>query len=187
MRELISFLILVITVLCQSCSKPTSTDTGGAPTPPRWVELVVTVNSLPAQGRTGNIHFHFIVTGLRDRMPVANSGDTLNYIRISLEPDPGRARNTTIAGDSLWQGTVRHLDTLNLRTAFTPLSTTFIYIEWVNGGLRAFDWAVRFTSEFYHQRSDSSLMGMGGYGMPYATFYVNTQTGETFTRIHASR
>lgn len=187
MKQLLLFLISSSCLFCESCSKQTSTDTGGAPTAPRWVELTVGVDSLPSSGRMGSMRFHFIVIGEGNRMPVTAGGDTLNYIRIALYPDPGRQPSTIMQGDTGWVGRVQYLDTLSLRTEFTPGQTTFIYTEWVGTVLHEYDWAVRFINEFYHQRNDSSLVGMGGYGLPYATFYVNTQTGDTLTKIHAVR
>jgi hypothetical protein len=187
MRDFLVVIIASSTFFCQSCSKQTATDIEGEPTPPRWVEVTTTIDSIPAHGRTGSIQFHFIVSGSSNAMPVTSAGDTLNRIRISLQPDPGRERNTMMSGDTLWEGNVRHRDSINLRTQFTPGTTTFIYSEWVNGALHEFDWAVRFVIEFYHQRRDSSLIGMGGYGMPYGSFNVNTQTGETFIRIRATK
>lgn len=189
MRELVGFVIFAITILCQSCSKPTSTDTGGEPRPPRWVELAVTVDSLPAPNRTGSIQFQFVATGEGDRMPVRyDTGDTVNYIRISFRPDLG----TTMSGDTSWSGRVQHLDTLRLRTQFTPGATTFRYLEWVNGVLREFDWAVQIRVGYYILYPDGTLFPYFGNLPPldnpeYATFYVNTQTGDTLTRIYATK
>jgi len=179
--------------MCQSCSKPTSTDNGGQPTPPRWVELAITVDSLPAPNTTGSLQFHFTVTGEGDRMPTRHdTGDTVNYIRISFLPDPGRDRSTTMCGDTLWEGTVQHLDTLSLHTQFTPGQTTFIYGEWSGGTLREYDWAVVASVGYYILYPDSSLFPFYGNlpptpNPPYATFFVNTQTGDTLTKVHAAR
>ncbi len=193
MKQFLLFLISSSCVFCNSCSKQSSTDTGGAPAPPRWVELAVAIDSLPAPNRTGTIRFQFLVTGEGQRMPTRNdTGDTVNYVRITFKPDPGRQRFTTMSGDTLWIGRVHHLDTLRLATQFTPGTTTFIYSQWVNGALQEFDWAVQIQIGYYILYPDGVLFPFFGNPPPmenptYATFYVNTQTGDTLTRIHAIR
>lgn len=193
MKYFLVFLISSSSLIYGSCSKPTSTDTGGAPAPPRWVELAVTIDSLPAPYRTGSFGFQFLVTGEGNRMPVRNdTGDTVNYVRIVFKPDPGRQRQTTMSGDTLWGGQVHHLDTLRLATQFTPGATTLIYSEWLNGTLHEFDWAVQIQIGYYILYPDSVLFPFFGNPPPmenptFATFYVNTQTGDTLTKIHAVR
>jgi len=97
-----------------------------------------------------------------------------------------------MCGDTLWEGTVQHLDTLSLHTQFTPGQTTFIYGEWSGGTLREYDWAVVASVGYYILYPDSSLFPFYGNlpptpNPPYATFFVNTQTGDTLTKVHAAR
>lgn len=188
MKNFFFFVGIMSSFLFLSCSKHTPTDTGGEPVPPNWVELTIKVDSLPAAGKTGSVQFQFVVTGDGNGMPIGNdTKDTVNYIRVSFKPDPGRERSTFIQGDSLWEGGVRHLDTIILKTMFTPLKTTYIYFDISTDKYREFDWATEIFVEYYYAQNDSIIRGMGGYGLSYATFYVNTETEETFIKIHASK
>ncbi|MCP5061041.1 MAG: hypothetical protein GY936_01065 [Ignavibacteriae bacterium] len=186
------FLKIFLVLLFFSCSNPITTDTGGEPVLPRWVELSVNIDSLPAEKKTGSLQFQFIVTGDGDKMPVAfETKDTVNYIRISFHPDPGQQRTTIIKGDSLWEGNISFLDTISLKTQFLPMKTTYVYSSH-NGEYREFDWAVNILVGYYIE-DKGSLVGYGGNPDPsmplnnptYATLNINTKTGDTYLKIHA--
>ena len=180
------FLISVIfgTLLYSSCSVPTTPDKGGEPTPPSWVDLSV--------NKTGSIKTTFIIKGLGDKMPifydsVQNTKDTLNYIRISFNPDPGGERFTIMSRDTTWEGKVSFMDTITLNTQFKPTKTPY----WTTDGYREFNWFVNILIGFFYQDPSNNLIAFWGNlnpslkDAPYATLYINTNSGDTFLRIHA--
>ncbi|MEP0860259.1 MAG: hypothetical protein HRF52_02340 [Ignavibacterium sp.] len=194
MKNLIIIIAFVVGLFIQSCSEPTTPDNGGEPTPPRWIDLSIKIDSLPAANKTGSIQSTFIVKGLGDKMPVfydslQNKKDTLNYIRISFNPDPGGERYTIMSGDTAWEGKVAFLDTIVLNTQFKPLKTPY----WTIAGsdLREFNWVVDFIIGFYYKNANGDLIVFWGNLDPslsnpqYATLYVNTNNGDTFLKIHA--
>lgn len=193
MKKLIAFVAICGILFFVSCSEPISTDKGGEPNPPRWVELAVKIDSLPAVGKTGSMQFKFIVTGKGDKLPVAyETGDTMNYIRISFKPDPGRQRFTIMSGDTLWEGKVSFLENITLNTQFKPLKTSNIYFT-LDGGYREFDWAVYILIGYYHQKASGELIApfMGNLDPPfnnpeYAYLYINTKTRDTYIKIKAN-
>lgn len=189
MKKIMAFLSVCIALNFLSCSEPTSTDTGGDPNPPRWVEMSVKIDSLPAVGKTGSFQFQFIVTGEDNGLPFySDTNNTVNYIRISFYPDPGRQRYTTMTGDTLWEGKVSFLDTINLTTQFTPEKTSNIYFT-IDGGYREFDWAVDILIGYYHLNESGELIPI--FGNPgfnnaqYGYIYVNTITGDVYIQIKA--
>ncbi len=191
MKKIIAFLFSVyIGLICLSCSEPVSTDKGGEPNPPRWVEMSVKIDSLPAVGKTGSFQFQFIVTGEDNRLPSSSeTSDTMvNYIRFSFYPDPGRQSFTAMSGDTLWEGKVSYLDTIKLTTHFTPEKTTNIYFT-LDGGYREFDWAVGILIGYYYLNESGDLIpiyGNPGFNnAPYGYIYVNTKTGDVYIQIKA--
>lgn len=188
MKNLIIIIGFVVGLIFQSCSEPTTPDNGGEPTPPRWIDLSVKIDSLPAVNKTGSIQSTFIVKGLGDKMPVfydslQNTKDTLNYVRISFNPDPGGERFTIMSGDTAWEGNVSFMDTIVLNTQFKPTKTPY----WTTDGYREFNWLVNYMVEFFYRQNSGNLRGMGGYGLAYATLFINTETGDTFLKIHAQK
>lgn len=188
MKNLIIIIGFVVGLIFQSCSEPTTPDNGGEPTPPRWIDLSVKIDSLPAVNKTGSIQSTFIVKGLGDKMPVfydslQNTKDTLNYVRISFNPDPGGERFTIMSGDTAWEGNVSFMDTIVLNTHFKPTKTPY----WTTDGYREFNWLVNYMIEFFYRQNSGNLRGMGGYGLAYATLFINTEIGYTFLKIHAQK
>lgn len=192
MKTLIIIIALVVGLFFQSCSEPTTPDNGGEPTPPLWIDLSIKIDSLPAANKTGSIQSTFIVKGLGDKMPVfydslQNTKDTLNYIRISFNPDPGGERYTIMSGDTAWEGKVAFLDTIVLNTQFKPTKTPY----WTTDGYREFNWVVDFLIGFYYKNDSDNLTAFWGNLNPslsnpkYATLFVNTNSGDTFLKIHA--
>ncbi len=193
MKNLIIIIALVVGLFFQSCSELTTPDNGGEPRPPRWIELTVKIDSLPAVNKTGSIQSTFIVKGLGDKMPVfydsLRNTKTLNYIRISFNPDPGGERYTIMSGDTAWEGTVSFMDTIVLNTQFKPTKTPY----WTAAGddLREFNWLVEFLIGFYYKDSSGNLTAFWGNLDPslrnprYAILYVNTETGDTLLDIDA--
>lgn len=196
MRKLIVvvFITLVGGLIFLSCSEPITPDKGGEPTPPRWADLSVKIDSLPAENKTGSIQSTFVVKGLGDSMPIfynslENTKDTLNYIRISFNPDPGGERFTIMSGDTAWEGKVSFMDTIVLNTQFKPLKTPY----WTTDGYREFNWVVDFLIGFYYKNASGDLIAFWGNLDPslsnpqYATLFVNTNSGDTFLKIRAQK
>lgn len=189
MKKIIAFLSVYIALTYLSCSEPTSTDKGGDPNPPRWVEMSVKIDSLPAVDKTGIFQFQFIVTGEDNGLPFSSeTGDSVNYIRVSFYPDLSGQRFTTMSGDTLWEGKVSYLDTIKLTTLFTPKKTPKNYFTTV-GGYREFDWAVSILIGYYYLNESGDLIPI--YGNPgfnnaeYGFIYVNTKTGDVYIQIEA--
>lgn len=194
MKNLIIIIGFVVGLIFQSCSEPTTPDNGGEPTPPRWIDLSVKIDSLPAVNKTGSIQSTFIVKGLGDKMPVfydslQNTKDTLNYVRISFNPDPGGERFTIMSGDTAWEGNVSFMDTIVLNTQFKPTKTPY----WTTDGYREFNWVVEFLIGFYYKNDSGRLIAFWGNLNPslsnpqYAALFVNTNTGDTFLKIYAQK
>lgn len=192
MKAFVLFIVVCLTFFSLSCTKHIPTDIGGEPTPPKWVELSFNIDSIPAVNKTGKIQFQFIVTGISGRLPVApNNIDSMNYIRISFLPDPGRTRYTELGGDTIWAGKVSYLDKISLNTCFTSSKTTFIYGTTI-GGYRVFDWAVCIQIGYYHI-DENGIIRNGFWGSldppfnnpTYGTLYINTKTFDWHLSIEA--
>lgn len=180
MKNTLFFFGVLSSFVFLSCSKHTPTDSGGEPTPPKWVEVSVFVDSLSSSDKSVIMKFTVVATGDSGELVKINDGrDTLNYLWISLHPD-----SSIVLGSTKWEGKVKYLDTIRLTNTFTPLKTSFIYTDYSTGKLREFDWKVDLWVEYGYYDSSGILQAFHTL-QGYSTTYLNTETGDSFTKINA--
>ncbi len=194
MKTVYIFVVFLFVFFFSACKSNNPVTSGDDPNPPSWVNLSVKIDSLPQVGKTGSIQFNFVVVGKNGNLPLAYATqDTMNYIRISFLPEPGRKSFTTVSGDSTWEGRVSYLDTILLKTQFTPQQTSNTYFT-NSGGNREFDWAVSILVGYYHITNENILVNefIGSLEPPfnnpeYAILYINTKTKDVYIEYLASK